>query len=84
MQIQIWLAMAYEADNRHADCIALYKNIEETHPNKATRRQAADLRYILEAPKLKIRKDEMVSIPLIGSDNDKYVRWTFWLHLAEL
>eukprot|EP00850_Spirogloea_muscicola_P023608 SM000372S13684 [mRNA] locus=s372:59710:61071:+ [translate_table: standard] len=67
--IQIWLAMAYEAHNRHADCIALYKRLEAGHPNKAVRRQAADLRYILEAPKLKIGRDEMVKVPILGADN---------------
>ncbi|KAJ7553226.1 hypothetical protein O6H91_06G089000 [Diphasiastrum complanatum] len=67
-EIQLWLAMAYEAHNRHDDCIALYKRLERTHASKAVRRQAADLRYILEAPKLKISKDEMVSIPMIDTD----------------
>jgi len=36
------------------------------------RRQAAELRYILEAPKLKISNDEVVSIPQIGSSWDWY------------
>jgi hypothetical protein len=31
------------------------------------------LRYILEAPKLKISKDEMVSIPIIDKDYDRWV-----------
>lgn len=71
-QIQIWLAMAYEARNRHADCIALYKQLENQHPSVSIRRQAADLRYILQAPKLKISQEEMVTIPLIGSSYDRY------------
>lgn len=71
-EIQIWLAMAYEANNRHADCIALYKQLESNHPSKNIRRQAADLRYILQAPKLKISQEEMVTIPLIGSSYDSY------------
>ncbi|EFJ32316.1 hypothetical protein SELMODRAFT_439621 [Selaginella moellendorffii] len=66
-EIQIWLAMAYEAHNRHDDCISLYKRLESSHPNKAIRRQAADLRYILEAPKLKISSNERVTIPLIDA-----------------
>ncbi|CAM6102825.1 unnamed protein product [Calypogeia fissa] len=69
--IQIWLAMAYEAHNRHGDCISLYKRLEASHPNKQIRRQAANLRYILEAPKLKISKEEMVSIPIIERDYDR-------------
>ncbi|PKA56687.1 RNA exonuclease 1 [Apostasia shenzhenica] len=76
-EIQIWLAMAYEANNRHRDCIALYQQLEKKHPSVSIRRQAAELRYILQAPKLKISKDEMVTIPLIGSSYDRYAgTWT--------
>ncbi|KAH7857664.1 hypothetical protein Vadar_015180 [Vaccinium darrowii] len=71
-EIQIWLAMAYEANNRHADCIALYKELEKNHPNPSIRRQAGELRYILQAPKLKISQEEMVTIPMIGSSYDNY------------
>lgn len=70
-QIQIWLAMAYEANNRHGECIALYRQLEKTHPSVSIRRQAADLRYILQAPKIKISQEEMVTIPLIGSSYDR-------------
>ncbi|PNT65191.1 uncharacterized protein LOC100824440 [Brachypodium distachyon] len=71
-EIQIWLAMAYDANRRHKDCIALYKELENTHPMINIRRQAAELRYILEAPKLKISNDEVVTIPQIGSSWDWY------------
>lgn len=71
-EIQIWLAMAYEANNRHADCISLYQQLEKKHPSVSIRRQAAELRYILQAPKLKISQEEMVTIPLIGSSYDSY------------
>ncbi|KAL3368496.1 hypothetical protein AABB24_009386 [Solanum stoloniferum] len=76
-EIQIWLAMAYEANNRHSDCIDLYKQLERKHPSVSIRRQAAELRYILQAPKLKISQEEMVTIPLIGSSYDSYAgSWT--------
>lgn len=68
--------MAYEANNRHRDCIALYQQLEKQHPSVSIRRQAAELRYILQAPKLKISKDEMVTIPLIGSSYD----WLVFVH----
>lgn len=71
-EIQIWLAMAYEANNRHKDCITLYRQLELKHPSLSIRRQAAELRYILQAPKLKISQEEMVTIPLIGSSYDNY------------
>lgn len=76
-EIQIWLAMAYEANNRHKDCIALYRWLEKQHPCFSIRRQAADLRYILQAPRLKISQEEMVTIPLIGNSYDSYaVTWS--------
>uniref|UniRef100_A0A803M759 Uncharacterized protein n=1 Tax=Chenopodium quinoa TaxID=63459 RepID=A0A803M759_CHEQI len=76
-EIQIWLAMAYEANNRHADCIDLYQQLEKKHPSVSIRRQAAELRYILQAPKIKITQEEMVTIPLIGNSYDSYAStWT--------
>lgn len=65
--------MAYDANNRHRDCIAVYQQLEKQHPCISIRRQASELRYILEAPKLKISKDEIVTIPLIGSSYDRFV-----------
>ena len=54
--------MAYEAHNCHAGCIALYQQIEKTHPSVSIRCQVAELRYILQAPQLKILYEEMVTI----------------------
>ncbi|XP_058767470.1 uncharacterized protein LOC131641180 [Vicia villosa] len=71
-EIQIWLAMAYEANYRHTDCIDLYKQLEKSHPSVSIRRQAAELRYILQAPKIKITQEEMVTIPLIFDSYDSY------------
>ncbi|KAI5074603.1 hypothetical protein GOP47_0010564 [Adiantum capillus-veneris] len=75
-EVQVWLAMAYEADGKHARCIALYKSLENNHPSRSIRRQAKDLRYILEAPKLKISREEMVTIPLIGDNNSETRTWS--------
>jgi hypothetical protein len=71
--------MAYEANRRHKDCIALYKELENRHPMISIRRQAAELRYISEGPKLKISNDEVVSIPQIGRSWDWLV---FYLRLC--
>lgn len=76
--------MAYEANNRHADCIALYQQLEKKHPSVSIRRQAADLRYILQAPKLKISQEEMVTIPLIGSSYDRYLFFGYKLTMLSL
>ena len=54
----------------------MYKMLENTHPMPAVRRQAADLRYILEAPKLQLNPDEYVKIPILeNADRYQYV-WT--------
>ncbi|XP_010556335.1 PREDICTED: uncharacterized protein LOC104825662 isoform X2 [Tarenaya hassleriana] len=53
------------------------EQLERKHPSLSIRRQAAELRYILQAPKLKISQEEMVTIPLIGSSYDSYAgTWT--------
>jgi tetratricopeptide (TPR) repeat protein len=64
-EIQMWLALAYQACGREEDCIEMYKTIEKSHPLPAIRRQAADLRYIMEAPKLQLGEDEKVQIPVL-------------------
>ncbi|KAF2301668.1 hypothetical protein GH714_028585 [Hevea brasiliensis] len=53
------------------NCIALYQQLEKQQPNLNIQRQAADLRYILRAPKLRISQEEMVIIPLNGSSYDR-------------
>jgi len=64
-EIQMWLALAYQACGREQDCIDTYKNVEKTHPMPAIRRQAAGLRYIMEAPKLELSEEEKVKIPVL-------------------
>lgn len=60
-----------QACGREAECIQVYKTVEQTHPNKAIKKQAAELRYIMEAPKLTLRPEERISLPLL--DNlDRY------------
>ncbi|KAG2439345.1 hypothetical protein HXX76_004704 [Chlamydomonas incerta] len=66
---QLWLGLAYQACGREQDAIDLYKYIEANHPSRKVKKQAADLRYILEAPRLEISPDERVQIPLIQSDS---------------
>ncbi|GIL46714.1 hypothetical protein Vafri_3632 [Volvox africanus] len=68
-EAQLWLGLAYQACGREKDAITLYKDIEENHPSRKVKKQAADLRYILEAPRLEISEDERVKIPLIQSDS---------------
>ena len=56
-----------QAEGRELECINLYKGMENTHPVPTIRRQAANLRFILEAPKLKIGEDERVKLPVLTS-----------------
>lgn len=58
-----------QACGREKEAIDLYKSIEANHPSRKVKKQAADLRYILEAPRLEISPDERVTIPLIQSDS---------------
>lgn len=46
----------------------MYKELEASHPSRKVKKQAADLRFILEAPRLELSEDERVKIPLIQSD----------------
>ncbi|GAB4819970.1 hypothetical protein N2152v2_007016 [Parachlorella kessleri] len=89
-EIQLWLALAYQACGREQDCIDVYLGLEKTHPIPSIRKQAsswldeqqslltrlgspgtalkqvaADLRYIMEAPKLQLSPDERVQIPVL-------------------
>ena len=69
-----------QACGREAECIQVYKTVEQTHPSKAVKKQAAELRYIMEAPKLQLRPEEKISLPLLENlDRYKYVQGWFCL-----
>ncbi|KAL3143345.1 hypothetical protein ABBQ38_002180 [Trebouxia sp. C0009 RCD-2024] len=70
-EIQLWQALAYQACGREQECIQVYKTVEQTHPNNAVKKQAAELRYIMEAPKLQLRPEERISLPLL-ENLDRY------------
>ncbi|KAK9832030.1 hypothetical protein WJX81_000090 [Elliptochloris bilobata] len=66
-EIQLWLALGLQACGQERECIDLYKSLEATHPSAQIRKQAGQLRFILEAPRLKLRPDERVSVPVLES-----------------
>ncbi|MGM3306376.1 hypothetical protein ACSQ6I_10400 [Anabaena sp. WFMT] len=70
-EVDIWLVTAYEAAERTEDAIALCQQLRR-HPHAETKKQARQLIYILQAPKLKRPKEWMSEIPDLGaiSDND--------------
>ena len=45
--------------------MALYKQIETSHPSPRLRKQAGELRYILEAPRLALGADEKPTLPAL-------------------
>lgn len=62
-----------QACGREKDCIDTYKWVEDNHPVPKIKKQAADLRYIMEAPKLELSPEERVTIPLLNSE-DSWVK----------
>jgi hypothetical protein len=57
-----------QACGREKDAIDTCKIIEQNHPIRKIKKQAMDLRYIFEAPKLELSEEERVQIPIIQSD----------------
>ncbi|KAF5825890.1 hypothetical protein DUNSADRAFT_6154 [Dunaliella salina] len=61
--------VALQACGRERDCVELYRYMENNHPLPKVKKQAAQLRYIIEAPKLTLSREEYVTVPLIQSDS---------------
>jgi len=57
-----------QACGREQDAIDACKSVEDNHPMRKLKKQAFDLRYILEAPKLELSDDEILKIPIIQSE----------------
>ena len=64
-EIQLWLALAHQAAGDEQACLAVYRQVEAGHPSPKMRKQAADLRYIMEAPKLRVGPDEKPTLPSV-------------------
>jgi tetratricopeptide (TPR) repeat protein len=69
-EVQLWLALAYQATGQGEECLQLYRTLETTHPLPQIRKQAADLRYIMEAPELEIGEDEKIKIPVLDLEKN--------------
>lgn len=68
-EIQMWLVNAYNAVGRQAEAIALCQSLCR-HPDTEVRRQAKNLLYILQAPRLKRPGNWMSQIPDLGAIAD--------------
>lgn len=51
--------------------LLLWRQIEDTHPLRKVRTQAANLRFILQAPKLKRGPDEVIKLPILELEERK-------------
>ena len=60
-----------QANGMDSECIELYKKIEKHHPLGKIKRQAANLRYIMEAPKMVLGEDEKIKLPVL-QDQSRY------------
>lgn len=69
--IQIQLALAMAANKKEEDCVSMFKHLEETHPVRTIQKQAANLRFIMEAPKLEISEEEKIHVPVMDLDSNK-------------
>jgi tetratricopeptide (TPR) repeat protein len=70
-EVALWLALAQQASGDEEACIATYRSLEASHPSPRIRKQAADLRYIMEAPKLRVGRDERVALPDLGGPAER-------------
>lgn len=68
-EVEIWLVTAYEAAGRTEDAIALCQQLKR-HPYSEVNKQARQLLYILQAPKLKRPSEWMTEIPDLGALSD--------------
>ena len=74
--ISIQLALAMNANGKEEQCVALFKDLEEEHPVKQIRKQAENLRFIMEAPKLPVNPEEKIQMPgLDGIDSNRCEPW---------
>lgn len=65
---RLWLALSLQALGKEQEAVETCKQLEENHPLKKVRKQAYEIRYILEAPKLPPEPGETVTIPLLQTD----------------
>eukprot|EP00238_Polyblepharides_amylifera_P012009 CAMPEP_0196597670 /NCGR_PEP_ID=MMETSP1081-20130531/92445_1 /TAXON_ID=36882 /ORGANISM="Pyramimonas amylifera, Strain CCMP720" /LENGTH=258 /DNA_ID=CAMNT_0041923155 /DNA_START=108 /DNA_END=884 /DNA_ORIENTATION=+ len=70
-EAQLWLALALEACGRNDEVGPIYRKLERGHPSPVVRKKAQELRYIFEAPALKINENERVKIKTLD-DMDSY------------
>ena len=74
--IQINKAQALYACRKRDEAIELYKLLENTHPEGKIKREADRLRYIIEAPEMKLGDDEYVEVPLMRDAYQYKSKWS--------
>ncbi len=69
-EIQLWLAMAYEAAGQGAEAKALCQKLAN-HPSLDTRQVSKRMLYIMDAPELARRDDWLTKIPDLSHLEDR-------------
>ena len=73
-EVKMWLVNAYQAIGEEQQSIALCQELI-SHPHGETKRQAQQLLYIIQAPKLKRPKEWMTEIPDLNSISDNTAKY---------
>jgi tetratricopeptide (TPR) repeat protein len=74
-KIQIYKAIALDACGRGEQALEIYKYLVAVHPERSVKKQAEELKFILEAPKMEIAANERVEVPLLKNP-DAYVPYS--------
>lgn len=72
-QMQLWLAQALHAAGQTAKSVRLLASAE-AHPDRDVRTVAAELRFIIQAPKLELNRSSFVYMDLNNFKGDSYLR----------
>lgn len=72
-QIQLWLAQALHAAGQTAKSVRLLASVEK-HPDLDVRTVAAELRFIIQAPRLELNQSNFVYMDLNNFNDDSYRR----------
>ncbi|KAG8469658.1 hypothetical protein KFE25_006113 [Diacronema lutheri] len=73
-QTCVWLAQALYANSNPEAAIEMLSRLERGHPGSNVRKAALEIKYILEAPQLKLDKSNFVQIPDAVAECEKVGR----------
>lgn len=74
-KIQIQKALGLDANGKEDDALEVYRGLQK-HPEGFIKRQAEELKYILEAPKMEIAENEKPDVPLLRESYGYSDKWS--------